>query len=83
MFRHHPGTTKMSDGGTVAVQFPIRFADIIFAKILDPNGRNPKTRCVVVLTPDAELVAGFPIYRCRRDGHVAESTHVGLREASL
>ncbi len=51
----------MSDGRTAVAQFPIRFADIIFAEILDPNGRNPKTRRAVVLTPDSELAAGFPI----------------------
>ena len=51
----------MSSGGTAAAQFPIRFADIIFAEVLDPNGQNPKTRRVVVLTPDIELAAGFPI----------------------
>ena len=44
------------------VPFPIRFADIVFAEVLDPNGQNPKTRRVVVLTPDIELAAaGFPI----------------------
>ncbi|MGA8348298.1 MAG: hypothetical protein WB773_10770, partial [Isosphaeraceae bacterium] len=36
-------------------------ADIIFAEVLDPNGQNPKTRRVVVLTPDIELAAGCPI----------------------
>jgi hypothetical protein len=51
----------MSSGGTAAAPFPIRFADILFAEILDPNGQNPKTRRVVVLTPDMELAAGFPI----------------------
>lgn len=51
----------MDNGGTAAVQMPIRFADIVFAEILDPNGQNPKTRRVVVLTPDSELAAGFPI----------------------
>ena len=51
----------MSKGGAAAVQFPIRFADIVFAEVLDPNGQNPKTRRVVVLTPDIELAAGFPI----------------------
>jgi hypothetical protein len=51
----------MSSGGTAAPHFPIRFADIIFAEVLDPNGQNPKTRRVVVLTPDIELAAGFPI----------------------
>ena len=30
----------MSSGGTAAAQFPIRFADIIFAEVLDPNGQN-------------------------------------------
>lgn len=44
-----------------ASPFPIQFADILFAEIFDPNHRNPKTRRVVVLTPDAELAAGFPI----------------------
>ena len=51
----------MSSGATAAVGFPIRFADIIFADVLDPNGQNPKTRRVVVLTPDIELAAGFPV----------------------
>jgi hypothetical protein len=51
----------MNSGGAVVAQFPLRFADIIFAEILDANGRNPKTRRVVVLTPDAELQARFPI----------------------
>jgi hypothetical protein len=44
-----------------AAQFPIRFADILFAHVLDPNGQNPKIRRVVVLTPDHALAAGFPI----------------------
>jgi len=34
----------MSSGGTAAVQFPIRFADIIFAEVLDSTSQNPKTR---------------------------------------
>jgi hypothetical protein len=51
----------MSSTGTAAVSFPIRFADIIFAEVLDPNGQNPKTRRVVVLTPDSALALGFPI----------------------
>jgi hypothetical protein len=51
----------MSNGGTAAAQFPIPFADIHFAEALDPNGQNPKTRRVVVLTPDSELAAEFPI----------------------
>ena len=40
---------------------PIRFADILFANVKDPNRQNPKTRRVVVLTPDAVLAAGYPI----------------------
>ena len=41
---------------------PIRYADILFVKdVLDPNGQNPKTRRVVVLTPDDALANGFPI----------------------
>jgi hypothetical protein len=51
----------MSSGGEAAAHFPIRFADIIFAEVLDPNGQNLKTRRVVVLTPDIALAAGFPI----------------------
>ena len=51
----------MSSGGATAAHFPIRFADIIFAEVPDPNGRNLKTRRVVVLTPDIALAAGFPI----------------------
>jgi hypothetical protein len=51
----------MSSAGNAPTQRPIRFADIIFAEILDPNGQNPKTRRVVVLTPDIELANGFPI----------------------
>lgn len=41
--------------------FPIHFAHILFAEVLDPNGRNPKMRRVAVLTPDDALTAGFPI----------------------
>jgi hypothetical protein len=51
----------MSSGAAPPAQLPIRFADILFAEVLDPNGQNPKTRRVVVLTPDRELAAGFPI----------------------
>ena len=51
----------MISGGAAAVKFPLRFADIIFADVLDPNGRNLKTRRVVVLTPDSALAAGYPI----------------------
>ena len=40
----------------------VRFADILFVDaVLDPAGRNPKRRRVVVLTPDDALAAGFPI----------------------
>jgi hypothetical protein len=51
----------MSSGETATAQYPIRFADIIFAEVLDPNGQNLKTRRVVVLTPDTELASGLPI----------------------
>ena len=51
----------MNSGRTTAEPYPIRFADILFAEVRDPNGQNPKTRRVVVLTPDIELSAGFPI----------------------
>jgi hypothetical protein len=51
----------MSKGRVAVAQFPIRFADILFAEILDPNGQNPKIRRVVVLTPDLELADGYPI----------------------
>lgn len=40
----------------------VRFADIIFANdVLDPPGQNPKTRRVVVLTPDTAIATGYPI----------------------
>jgi hypothetical protein len=51
----------MTGGGKGAAAFPIHFACIIFAEVLDPNGRNLKTRRVVVLAPDSALAAGFPI----------------------
>ncbi len=52
----------MSNAGVAGAPFPVRYADIIFADgVLDPNGQNPKTRRVVVLTPDSALAAGFPI----------------------
>jgi mRNA-degrading endonuclease toxin of MazEF toxin-antitoxin module len=52
----------MSDLGRVRPGFPIRFADILFVdNVLDPNGQNPKTRRVVVLTPDSALATGSPI----------------------
>ncbi|HWE37778.1 MAG TPA: hypothetical protein VG406_14515 [Isosphaeraceae bacterium] len=52
----------MSDAGSAGTPSLIRYADILFVKdVLDPNGRNPKQRRVVVLTPDTALAAGFPI----------------------
>ncbi len=51
----------MSSGRTVTAHFPVRFADILFAEVPDPNGQNPKVRRVVVITPDIELAAGCPI----------------------
>ncbi len=52
----------MSSPGAEGLAFPVRFADILFARgVVDPRGQNPKERRVVVLTPDAELAAGFPI----------------------
>src|SRR5438045_3772700 len=55
------GTTRMGNRGTAPAPVPIRFADILFAEFLDPNGQNSETRRVVVLTPDIALAAGFPI----------------------
>jgi hypothetical protein len=51
----------MSKNGAADQISPIRFADILFASVTDPNGRNPKTRRVVVLTPDFALEGGYPI----------------------
>ena len=52
----------MSNVGAAPSRDPIRFADILFAvDVPDPSGQNPKTRRVVVITPDAALAAGFPI----------------------
>ncbi len=51
----------MSESEPTASRFPPRYADILFAEILDPNGQNPKVRRVVVLTPDDALAAGYPI----------------------
>ena len=40
----------------------VRFADILFVHgVLNPAGQNPKTRRVVILTPNDALTAGFPI----------------------
>ena len=51
----------MSSGAAAAVPSPIRFADLLFARVPDSNGQNPKIRRVVVLTPDSALTAGYPI----------------------
>ncbi len=52
----------MNDPGEVAQSFPIGYADILFVDhVLDPQGQNPKTRRVVILTPDDALAAGYPI----------------------
>ena len=45
----------MSSEGSAPAPSSIRFGEIVFAEVLDPNGRNPKIRCVVVLTPDDAL----------------------------
>jgi mRNA-degrading endonuclease toxin of MazEF toxin-antitoxin module len=59
----------MSNAGNAPAQFPIRFADILFVEdVLDPNGLNPKTRRVVVLTPDDALAAGYPIVAAAMTG---------------
>jgi hypothetical protein len=59
--RLRPGSRRSSSGAPATAQFPIRFADIVFAEVLDPSGKNPKTRRVVVLTTDIELAAGYPM----------------------
>jgi hypothetical protein len=51
----------MSSGNAAAVPPSIRYADILFARVADPNRQNPKIRRVVVLTPDLALAAGYPI----------------------
>ena len=52
----------MNNRGATPAPRPVRFADILFvAGVLDPGGRNPKQRRVVVLTPNDALDAGFPI----------------------
>jgi mRNA-degrading endonuclease toxin of MazEF toxin-antitoxin module len=52
----------MTEAGSIRVQFPIRYADILFVDgVLDPNGENPKTRRVVILTPDEAILTGYPI----------------------
>jgi mRNA-degrading endonuclease toxin of MazEF toxin-antitoxin module len=52
----------MSNAGAAGSPSPVRYADIIFVDgVLDPDGRNPKHRRVVVLTPDTALAAGFPV----------------------
>ncbi len=63
----------MSDAGSVPAQFPIRYADILFVEgVLDPYGQNPKTRRVVILTPDAALAAGYPIVAAAVTGAVPD-----------
>src|SRR5437879_5024271 len=59
--RQRHGTTRMSESRPAAVPIPVRYADILFAEILDSNGQNPKVRRVLVLTPDDALAAGYPI----------------------
>lgn len=39
----------------------VRYGDIVFAEMLDPQGRNPKVRRVVVLTTDRQLDRGVPV----------------------
>jgi len=56
----------MSNSGTAPTPtpppIPVRFADILFvADVPDSAGGNPKTRRVVILTPNDALAAGFPI----------------------
>jgi mRNA-degrading endonuclease toxin of MazEF toxin-antitoxin module len=52
----------MSNAGAAGAPSPVRYADIIFVDgVLDPNGQNPKSRRVVVLTPNIALAAGFPV----------------------
>jgi hypothetical protein len=58
----------MSNVGTPTVPFATRFADILFAEVLDPNGQNPMACPVVVLTPDLEPAAGYPIVVARVTG---------------
>jgi mRNA-degrading endonuclease toxin of MazEF toxin-antitoxin module len=35
---------------------------LLVAEILDPNGQNPKTRPVIVVTPDALIVEGGELF---------------------
>lgn len=52
----------MNNRGATPAPRPVRFADILFvAGVLDPNGRSPKQRRVVVLTPNDALDAGFSV----------------------
>jgi mRNA-degrading endonuclease toxin of MazEF toxin-antitoxin module len=53
--------TKMSSGTGSGAPATICYGDILLAEVLDPQGRNPKVRRIVVLTPDAALAAGHPI----------------------
>ena len=50
-----------STGGGATVS-PVAYGDIIFASnVPDPAGGNHKNRRVVVITPNAELAAGYQI----------------------
>lgn len=52
----------MSSVGVGGLPFAINYADIIFANnVFDPSGQNPKSRRVVILTPDTHLAAGYPV----------------------
>ena len=63
----------MSSIGTSSGHPPVRFADIVFVNgVLDPNGQNPKTRRVVLLTPDDALAAGYPIIAAAITGSIPD-----------
>ena len=41
----------------------IEYGDIVIVEnLLDPQGRNPKTRPAVVMTPTDQIIAGGPLY---------------------
>jgi hypothetical protein len=63
-----------SNAGPNSPSFPVRFADIIFARnVLDPSGQNPKDRRVVVLTPDVHLALGSPIIAAAVTGSIPQA----------
>jgi hypothetical protein len=66
----------MSSAGATTAQFAIRYADIIFAEVLDPNGQNPKTRRVVVLSQTPNWRRDFPLCRWS-DRYITESSLIG------